>query len=302
MATRDRTAEFVKFRTARQRLGADKQNLLGKEMTQIAVAPRWVEKLQEFRSLEKDIKSTTQDLEAKRKAHLKVEFSTARNEEEEEEEIESLQGVLDSMFKDTEKQIKELDECYLEDLGDDEPTHAELSIIRNIKICLINEVQALGKVYRENQRRYVADVKKKKYVRDRLAGGDEQKKVEDDMRRDAEADGYLQAGMTRDQIDAIMLNRQMVEDRVKEFQKIYHSISQLRDMFKDLNDLVIDSGTVLDRIDHNMTIAHKNVKEGVAELVEAKKIQEAGTYKLCVMFLVILILGFLLALMFKAVS
>ncbi len=271
-------------------------------MTEIPVAPRWVEKLDEFRQLEKGIKTATQDLEVKRKAHLKVEFSTTRNEEDEEAEIESMQAVLDSMFKETEKQIKELDAAYMEDLGDDEPSHAELSIIRNVKICLINEVQALGKVYRENQRRYVADVKKKKYVRDRLAGGDEQKKVEEDMKRDAEADGYLQAGMTHDQIDAIMLNRQMVEDRVKEFQKIYQSISQLRDMFKDLNELVIDSGTVLDRIDHNMTLAHESVKKGVVELEAAKKIQEAGTYKLCVMFLIVLILGFLLALMFKAAS
>ena len=279
----------------------DKQGLLKKEMTEIPVAPKWVEKLDEFRQLEKGIKSSIQELEVKRKAHLKVEFSTTRNEEEEESEIDNMQAVLDSMFKETERQIKELDAAYTEDLGDD-PTNAELSIIRNVKICLINEVQALGKVYRDNQRRYVADVKKKKYVRDRLAGGDEQKKVEEDMRRDAEADGYLQAGMTQDQIDAIMLNRQMVEDRVKEFQKIYQSISQLRDMFKDLNDLVIESGTVLDRIDHNMTLAHESVKKGVVELEAAKKIQEAGTYKLCVMFLIVLILGFLLALLFKAAS
>lgn len=260
---------------------------------------RGSQKLASFRQLEKQIKSTVQDLEVKRKAHLKVEFNKNRDDDQEEAEINDQQSEIDGLFKESEKQIKELDSAYVENLDDDDATNAELSIIRNVKMCLISEITALSKTYRDNQRRYISDVKKKANVRDLRAGGDLQRKAEENMKMDAEVDGYLQSGMCQEEIDSIMLNRQMADDRIKEFQKIYQSIAGLRDMFKDLNDLVIDQGTVLDRIDHNMNLTHQRVTEGVKELKQAQEIQQAGTYKLCVMFLIVLIIGFLLALMFK---
>ena len=37
-------------------------------------------------------------------------------------------------------------------------------------------------------------------------------------------------------------------------------------LFKDLSILVVDQGTVLDRIDFNIEMAHQNVKKGNVEL------------------------------------
>ena len=56
---------------------------------------------------------------------------------------------------------------------------------------------------------------------------------------------------------------------------------------------------MLDRIDHNMTVTHERVVQGRKQLEKAQKHQEAGTFKLCVLLLVVMIIGFLLALMIK---
>lgn len=113
---------------------------------------------------------------------------------------------------------------------------------------------------------------------------------------------YLQKGMTQDQIETIMLNQQMAEERVKQFERIYSSIKSLHEMFKDMNTLVIEQGAVLDRIDYNMTLTHTRVQRARTELQRAAQYQSAGTFKLCVLFMIVLIIGLAIALFFKIVT
>jgi syntaxin 16 len=63
--------------------------------------------------------------------------------------------------------------------------------------------------------------------------------------------------------------------------------------------MVIEQGSLLDRIDYNMTVTHERIVKSRKELVKAAKHQEAGSFKLCVLLLVIMIIGFVLALLVK---
>lgn len=301
MATRDRTSEFMQYRAVRPRRPETAQLLADEEEThRTYVTPLWVEKMDDVRNTEKKIQEQLDALEKLRKNHLKVEFSSTRDEGQEEVQIDKLQDVIDSLFKQCEKGVKDLDAAFMRDLPDG-GTDAELSILRNVKMCLVNEVNQVSKVYRESQRRYMMDVKKQQAVSQRWAGADRQKVVEQQLENDAMVAQYLQKGMTQDQIETIMLNQQMADERVKEFERIYTSIKSLHEMFKDLNALVIEQGAVLDRIDYNMTITHTRVQKGRMELQKAAEYQSAGTFKLCILFLVVLILGLMIALFFKAV-
>ena len=53
--------------------------------------------------------------------------------------------------------------------------------------------------------------------------------------------------------------------------------------------LVIDQGTILDRIDYNMEAAVDHVKAGVVELVKAEEHQKNAMPFRCIILLVVLI-------------
>lgn len=301
MATRDRTNEFLQYRATRPRRSETEKLLVDEQETmRIYVMPLWVEKMNDVRSVIQKIEEQMGNLDRLRKDHLKVEFSSARDETQEEAAINRAQDVIDYHFKECEKVIREVETAFMRDLPDG-GTDAELSILRNVKMCLINEVNQVSKGFRESQRRYMMDVKKQQAVSQRWAGGDRQKAIEQQLENDALMDQYLQKGMTQEQIETIMLNQQMADERVKEFERIYTSIKSLHEMFKDMNTLVIEQGAVLDRIDYNMTVTHTRVEKARTELQKAAEYQAAGTFKLCVLFMIVLIIGLMIALFFKAV-
>lgn len=57
-----------------------------------------------------------------------------------------------------------------------------------------------------------------------------------------------------------------IDQREKEINQIAKSIHQLAEIFRDLQTLVLDQGTVLDRIDYNIEQTNIQVKEAVVQL------------------------------------
>lgn len=82
----------------------------------------------------------------------------------------------------------------------------------------------------------------------------------------------------------------MVEQRDAEIQHIAKSIEELSQIFKELAVLVIDQGTILDRIDYNMETAVEHAKEGVVNLEKAEESQKSNPATKCIIVLVILII------------
>lgn len=76
---------------------------------------------------------------------------------------------------------------------------------------------------------------------------------------------------------------------------------ELLQVMKDLSVLVIDQGTILDRIDYNMEQTVMKVEEGVHQLERAEKKQKQSALVICIMLLLVMIVLMLLALIFKAV-
>jgi len=57
-------------------------------------------------------------------------------------------------------------------------------------------------------------------------------------------------------------------------------------LFKDLSNLVIEQGTVLDRIDYNILDAKKNVKKGNIELEKTLKREKSWRARGCMTCLI----------------
>lgn len=81
----------------------------------------------------------------------------------------------------------------------------------------------------------------------------------------------------------------LIEERDSEIVKIVETIAELAQIMRDLSTLVVEQGTMLDRIDHNVQQTAMKVEEGVKELVKAEKTQRAGRAMMCIIFLIVMI-------------
>jgi syntaxin 16 len=73
----------------------------------------------------------------------------------------------------------------------------------------------------------------------------------------------------------------------------------LAQIFKELAVLVIDQGTILDRIDFNMESAVEHAKEGIVQLQKAEQHQKNALPMRCIIILVVLIAIMLVVLVVK---
>lgn len=81
-----------------------------------------------------------------------------------------------------------------------------------------------------------------------------------------------------------------MNQRDAEIAHIAKSIEELAAIFKELAVLVIDQGTILDRIDYNMESAVDSAKEGVKQLEKAEEHQKNSMSVKCIIALVLLII------------
>ena len=63
---------------------------------------------------------------------------------------------------------------------------------------------------------------------------------------------------------------------------------------RDLGALVVDQGTLLDRIDYNVQESAVKIEEGTKQIVAAEKTQKASRMFLCIIGLVVLIVVMLI--------
>lgn len=92
---------------------------------------------------------------------------------------------------------------------------------------------------------------------------------------------------------------EMVQSRDQEISKIAQSIEELGTIFKELAVLVIDQGTILDRIDYNMEAVVEHTKTGVKQLEKAEKCQKNARPLRCIVCLSITIFILLVLLILK---
>ena len=60
----------------------------------------------------------------------------------------------------------------------------------------------------------------------------------------------------------------MVIDRNEKIENLFKSINQLNDLFKQMNSLVIEHGTILDRIDFNIDQTYQKTFKAKEELMQ----------------------------------
>jgi hypothetical protein len=103
-------------------------------------------------------------------------------------------------------------------------------------------------------------------------------------------EGERDTGFTDEQMHELANAEEDVDERMREIQRIAKSVEELAVMFKELAVLIVEQGTILDRIDHNMEQAVERTEEGVKELVQADKHQKSARPICCMAVLMALII------------
>jgi len=98
------------------------------------------------------------------------------------------------------------------------------------------------------------------------------------------------------QMQQLESNERAIAERNRAVEQIMTSVKDLQDIFKEIHVLVIDQGTVLDRIDYNIEKTRDKIHGAVGELVSAQKAQERDRVMLCI-YLLLLLCGAMLVIL-----
>jgi len=97
-------------------------------------------------------------------------------------------------------------------------------------------------------------------------------------------------GFSERQLSEVDRSEVVVAFRAKEIEKVANSMVQLNGVFKELASLVIDAGTVLDRIDYNLERVADHTSSAVVELGEAERAVRSKRPLVCIAGLVVVLL------------
>jgi len=199
-------------------------------------------------------------------------------------EIESLTRDITGRFRHAEQLLKRVGAATRVAGGE------EATVGSNVQRSLAQKLQQLSADFRQKQRKYLNDVKIQKggavaAENEAKFGIDFNNKIDDQR-----------VGFSPQQLAVVDDLQEEVQSRDQEIAQIAQSIEELGSIFKELAVLVIDQGTILDRIDYNMEAVVEHTKEGIVQLHKAEKHQKSGRPMKCIVCLMITI-GILLVIL-----
>jgi len=93
-------------------------------------------------------------------------------------------------------------------------------------------------------------------------------------------------------------NLQLIK-RDKDLDNLLNSVNDLAEIFKDMQTLVMEQGSILDRIDYNIDIASSNVSAGKKSIEKADKSHKNNCFRNVIIILIVVIFIEGLLLIFK---
>ena len=111
---------------------------------------------------------------------------------------------------------------------------------------------------------------------------------------------FSQSTMQQASLQRLNTNDVAIAQREKEINDIAQGIIELADIFKELQGMVIDQGTMLDRVDYNIENMTVNVKEAEKELNVATGYQRKYTKRKIMFLLFLLVIGMIIIVIVKS--
>ncbi|MBA0561543.1 hypothetical protein Golob_018361, partial [Gossypium lobatum] len=197
------------------------------------------------------------------KAHAKALMPSFGDGKEDQQNIEALTTEITNLLKKSEKKL-------LQKLSAAGPSE-DSNVRKNVQRQLATDLQNLSMELRKKQSTYL------KCLRQQMEGQDA-----------ADLEMNLNGNRPKEEDDDL-------DDMIVE------SVNELAQIMKDLSVLVIDQGTIVDRIDYNIQNVATTVEEGLKQLQKAERTQKQGGMVMCATVLVIMCFVMLVLLILKEI-
>lgn len=269
--------------------------------------PRWIDVQDEVGDILKDITLKAAKLDKLHSKHVLPGFDDEDVKAREEMEIEGITQEITRGFQDCRKAIQKIERMVKEAKQNGSLQHGDEVMAGNIQTALASRVQEVSATFRKKQSSYLNKL--------RQLGGFEspaygpgrsgtpvqaQNPYTDPALMDADTDAsFSRSTLQQTAQKRYHSNDTAIAQREQEINDIAKGIIELSDIFRDLQGMVIDQGTMLDRIDYNVERMATDVKGAEKELIVATNYQKRYTKRKIILLLVLVVFGLFVLLLVK---
>ncbi|KAK1144235.1 t-SNARE affecting a late Golgi compartment protein 2 [Aspergillus melleus] len=263
--------------------------------------PRWVDIQDEVTELLADIAQKSAHLDKLHQKHLLPGFGEEEARRQEEAVIERFTQEITRAFHDCQKAVQKIETMVREAKQQGSISNGDETMAKNIQISLASRVQDASARFRKKQSTYL------KKLRGLEAGPSPfdraptpQNPYTDPSLMESDADkSFSQSTLMQTSQRLTGENDAAIMQREREINDIAKGIIELSDIFRELQTMVIDQGTMLDRIDYNVEKMGTEVKAADKELKVAGNYQRRTIKRKILLLLVILVAGMFILLLVK---
>lgn len=265
--------------------------------------PRWLDIQDDITTSLSDISTKMKKLDQLHAKHVLPGFDDDTVKAREERDIEALTQDITRGFGDCQRRIRRIDTLLREQGAS--TTKSEETMARNLQISLAARVGDASSLFRKKQAAYLKKL--------RSLGGLSTPLPEpgrsatpnpytDPALQDSESDAYS-AQTTLQQTQSLRrrtgTHDAAIAQREQEIEKIAQGVIDLSAIFQELNSMVIDQGSLLDRIDYNVERTAEHTREAEKELRVATGYQKRSTKRKVMLLLILLVVGVFILLLVK---
>jgi syntaxin 16 len=164
-------------------------------------------------------------------------------------------------------------------MGADE-TESQSKIRKNIQRSLATQIQEAAALLRRQQKGLLD-------------------KLQDLNNTGGSTDIDLENNDYSEDLKDMMLAEDIARERDEDINRLIDNINELSHLFKQMNQIVIEQGTIVDRIDYHLEQAVDHTKKAKKELVKAKKAMDSKCAQNVIKILIILNVIFSILLVLK---
>jgi syntaxin 16 len=272
---RDRTSQYKTYRTGTVKARKSYKSEIEAELNPFETENRTSHIIEKSNTIESKISMVELEMQTLAEMHQRRKRIDFGNDKKADAEIEAKTRSISNM-------IGQLRDIIRADNSNSSSEQASV-IHRNMQHGYAARLRDITIQFRDMQASYIKIIKKQKDRAASFAFDDDEDGVFDDLD---------DVAFTDSQVAQVRNNENMLRQRNAEITNMIQMMNQLNQLFADLGTIIVEQGTMLDRIDGIVEDAIVEVRKGNEELSTAEQHQSSKCFYYYVIIVVVLIFIF----------